>query len=208
MITFNVVKEQHGWAIRMGERMMTPFWSRDLAVREANCLAAAIRCHGECAEVIVEGADPSEPRKKVKGSSSSRLEALLRGRWAAGHSDFRPVEGAVRRCLSRQMTSRAGCRSSHKGALLTPLRRLLGVTGRHPPWDDGAPIRAELFSVERLEEHARSLAAAQGVMAGEREGRLTGEEACRKRGGVACGLSRCRRRPSTRARPSPPRPSG
>jgi hypothetical protein len=53
MITFNVVKEQHGWAIRMDKRMMTPFWSRDLAIREANCLARAIRCHGECAEVIV-----------------------------------------------------------------------------------------------------------------------------------------------------------
>ncbi len=56
MITFRVVKEQHGWAIRMGEGM-TPFWSRDLAIRQANSLAAAIRCHGECAEVIVEGAD-------------------------------------------------------------------------------------------------------------------------------------------------------
>jgi hypothetical protein len=41
MITFNVVKEQHGWAIRMDERMITPFWSRDLAIREANCLARA-----------------------------------------------------------------------------------------------------------------------------------------------------------------------
>ena len=45
-------------AERMGERMKTLFWSRDLAIREANCLADAIRCHGECAEVIVEGADP------------------------------------------------------------------------------------------------------------------------------------------------------
>ena len=67
-------------------------------------------------------------------------------------------------------TSTSGLRSNHKGALLTPLRRLLGDTGPHPPWDDSAPIRAELFSVERLEEHARSLAAAQGVMAGERKG--------------------------------------
>ena len=55
--------------------------------------------------------------------------------------------------------STSGLRSKHKGALLTPLRRLLGETGPHPPWDDSAPIRAELFSVERLEEHARSLAA-------------------------------------------------
>ena len=70
MITFRVVKEQHGWAIRMGEGMMTPFWSRDLAIRQANSLAAAIRCHGECAEVIVEGADQGDRRKMVKGLSS------------------------------------------------------------------------------------------------------------------------------------------
>jgi hypothetical protein len=70
MITFNVVKEQHGWAIRMGERMTMPFWSRDLAVREANCLADAIRCHGECTEVIIEGAEPNEPVRGVNGSNS------------------------------------------------------------------------------------------------------------------------------------------
>jgi hypothetical protein len=70
MITFNVVKEQHGWAIRMGERMTMPFWSRDLAVREANCLADAIRCHGECTEVIVEGAEPNEPARGISGSNS------------------------------------------------------------------------------------------------------------------------------------------
>ena len=79
MITFDVVKEQHGWAIRMGERMKTLFWSRDLAIREANCLADAIRCHGECAEVIVEGADPNEPVKTNKGSSSVRRDALVLG---------------------------------------------------------------------------------------------------------------------------------
>ena len=55
MITFSVVKEPHGWAIRMGDRMTTPYWSRDFAVREANCLADAIRRHGEPTEVIVEG---------------------------------------------------------------------------------------------------------------------------------------------------------
>jgi cyclic beta-1,2-glucan synthetase len=47
--------------------------------------------------------------------------------------------------------------------LTTPLRRLRGAGGMAAPWDDGSPIRAELFSVERLEEHARSLAAAQTV---------------------------------------------
>ena len=59
MIIFNVVKEQHGWAIRTDERMITPFWSRDLAIREANCLAEAIRRNGECTEVIIDGTDPN-----------------------------------------------------------------------------------------------------------------------------------------------------
>ena len=79
MITFEVVKEQHGWAIRMEKRMKMLFWSRDLAIREANCLADAIRCHGECAELIVEGADPSEMSKKIKEPSSNRLDALVLG---------------------------------------------------------------------------------------------------------------------------------
>jgi hypothetical protein len=57
MITFSVIKKQNGWSIRMGEWSMTPVWSRDLAIREANCLAEAIRCRGECTEVIIEGAD-------------------------------------------------------------------------------------------------------------------------------------------------------
>jgi hypothetical protein len=81
MITFSVVKEQYGWAIRAGERMKTLFWSRDLAIREANCLADAIRCHGECVEVIVEGAGPNEVPKRIKGSSSARPDALARGHW-------------------------------------------------------------------------------------------------------------------------------
>ena len=85
MITFKVVKEPHGWAIRMGERMTMPFWSRDLAVREANCLADAIRCHGECTEVMVEGAEPNERATGITGSNSlgradrTRLVATLRG---------------------------------------------------------------------------------------------------------------------------------
>jgi len=59
MITFNVVKEKHGWAIRLGEGMTTPFWSRDLAVREANSLAYSIGCHGQHTEVVVESHDPA-----------------------------------------------------------------------------------------------------------------------------------------------------
>lgn len=76
MITFNVVKEPCGWAIRMDERMTTPFWSRDLAIREANALADAIRCHGECAEVVIEAVEPELPRTWLKGSSSSRMDAV------------------------------------------------------------------------------------------------------------------------------------
>ena len=41
--------------------------------------------------------------------------------------------------------------------------RIIGRRGPPSPWDDQKPIRHELFSVERLEEHARSLAAAQPV---------------------------------------------
>ena len=68
MITFNVVKERHGWAIRLGGRMTTPFRSRDLAVREANRLADAIRCHGVHTEVNVEPADRNGRALWVGGS--------------------------------------------------------------------------------------------------------------------------------------------
>ena len=78
MITFNVVKERHGWAIRMGGRMMTPFWSKDLAIREANCLADAIRCHGECTEVIVDDAEAIELIAELGSSHSSRPDGLRR----------------------------------------------------------------------------------------------------------------------------------
>ncbi len=46
----------------------------------------------------------------------------------------------------------------------------MGESGPTPPWDDTAPIRGELFSVERIEDHARSLATAQIVSAGEQRG--------------------------------------
>jgi D-aminopeptidase len=59
MITFSVVKEKYGWAIRLDERMTTPFRVRELAIREAKRLADAIRRHGECTEVVVEDADES-----------------------------------------------------------------------------------------------------------------------------------------------------
>ena len=41
--------------------------------------------------------------------------------------------------------------------------RVLGWASADSPWDDGELLRAELFSIERLEQHAASLAAAQQV---------------------------------------------
>ena len=79
MITFNVVREDRGWTVQMGERMTTPFRSRDLAIREAACLADSIRCHGECAEVIVEGNEPGSPPTRHLGSGTTRVDALSRG---------------------------------------------------------------------------------------------------------------------------------
>jgi hypothetical protein len=68
MITFNVVEEQHGWAVRMGQRMTTPFRSKSLAVWEANRLAEGIRRHGELIEVIVEGAEAPAPSTALRRS--------------------------------------------------------------------------------------------------------------------------------------------
>jgi cyclic beta-1,2-glucan synthetase len=50
------------------------------------------------------------------------------------------------------------------GVLATLLRERW-FTARRPdsPWNDTAPVRQELFSVERLEQHAQSLAAAQTI---------------------------------------------
>ena len=61
-------------------------------------------------------------------------------------------------------------RSRQSAEVTPPVSRLFGGARRSPLWDDGAPIQAELFSVERLEEHARSLAAAQTVTPGEVKG--------------------------------------
>jgi cyclic beta-1,2-glucan synthetase len=43
------------------------------------------------------------------------------------------------------------------------LRYIAGHRSLSPPWTDIAPVREELFGVERLEQHAESLAAAQPV---------------------------------------------
>jgi len=53
LITFEVVKESYGWAIRRDRQMMTPMWCRALAVAEAQRMADALRRHGERAEVRI-----------------------------------------------------------------------------------------------------------------------------------------------------------
>ena len=50
-----------------------------------------------------------------------------------------------------------------KVTLKTSMLRVFGRASPSYPWDNRDPIREELFSVERLEEHARSLAIAQPV---------------------------------------------
>ena len=50
-----------------------------------------------------------------------------------------------------------------KVCLKTLINRVLGRAHPKFPWDNREPVRDELFSVERLEEHARSLAVAQRV---------------------------------------------
>jgi hypothetical protein len=60
MITFKVVRERHGWAIRTGEEMMTPFWSRELAIREVDRMAAGLNRHGAPTEVLIEEDVPLE----------------------------------------------------------------------------------------------------------------------------------------------------
>ena len=84
MIVFNVVKEQHGWAVRMADHMSTPFWSRDVAILEANALAQGIRSHGQCAEVAIESLTSSEEAPKAEELSSSWSDAFTwRRRMAA-----------------------------------------------------------------------------------------------------------------------------
>src|SRR5690348_10983873 len=50
-----------------------------------------------------------------------------------------------------------------KAILITSIRRVLGRGPSPWPWDSLKPVREELFGLERLEEHARSLAFAQPV---------------------------------------------
>jgi hypothetical protein len=61
VLTFKIVKEDFGWAVRIGDGMTTPFWSRAAAVREAHELCERMRRHGVAAEVVSEDGVPSRP---------------------------------------------------------------------------------------------------------------------------------------------------
>jgi cyclic beta-1,2-glucan synthetase len=54
--------------------------------------------------------------------------------------------------------------------LITFFRAIFGGAQPKLPWNNREPIREELFSVDRLEEHARSLAIAQPVASGSSRG--------------------------------------
>jgi hypothetical protein len=60
MITFKVVNDACGWAVRIGEPVTAPCCSTELAVRKANSLADSIRRHGARAEVLAECAGPNK----------------------------------------------------------------------------------------------------------------------------------------------------
>jgi hypothetical protein len=79
MHTFRVVKEHHGWAVRLGDGMCTPFWSRAQAFREAHRLCEALRLHGVSAEVVAE--DPE------LATGASRTAALGGSAGTAGTHD-------------------------------------------------------------------------------------------------------------------------
>ncbi len=54
MITFEVVQESYGWAVRRDARMMMPAPSRAVAVAAALGMVRVLREHGELAELSLE----------------------------------------------------------------------------------------------------------------------------------------------------------
>jgi len=58
--------------------------------------------------------------------------------------------------------------------LISLVRRAVGRRSPASPWDSDEILRAELFSIERLEQHAASLAAAQQVTSGRTARRTLG----------------------------------
>lgn len=66
LITFEVVKESYGRAIRRDDQMMTPMWCRALAEAEAERMVQALRRHGcgpRCGSAMPT-AGRSRPRRR------------------------------------------------------------------------------------------------------------------------------------------------
>ena len=85
MHTFRVVKETNGWAVRLGDAMTTPFWSREPAVLEANRLCEALRRHGEAARVVIDPNELGEAPRTSDRFTEDRLRAF-----GARHAPRRP----------------------------------------------------------------------------------------------------------------------
>ena len=147
----------------------------------------AHRSHGEfaCARVS-GGAGPSHaatPARRRRRRADPSDEPTIPAPWDAEAltprqsrprsraSPHRPIDKASSG-VERPIT---GLRQRERNAALDMMIARLWQTA--PPsalWDDRASVRAELFGVERLEEHARSLAAAQPVRPGRSKGQPLG----------------------------------
>lgn len=67
MITFSVVKEPYGWAVRSGNGMMTPVWCRAMAIEQAQRMVNTLTRHGRLAELEIGGDEPrSEPALRAE----------------------------------------------------------------------------------------------------------------------------------------------
>ena len=53
MITFEIVKEPYGWAVRRDDCMMMPAWCEAVAVEEAQRMVSALRRHGQQAQLTI-----------------------------------------------------------------------------------------------------------------------------------------------------------
>lgn len=66
IISFRIVREPYGWAVRMGDGVMTPFESRQLALQHAQGFADVLRGCGERVEVVCDEEAASRPRPSLR----------------------------------------------------------------------------------------------------------------------------------------------
>lgn len=53
MITFEIVKEPYGWAVRRDNCMMMPAWCKAVAVEEAQRMVSVLNRHGQQAQLKI-----------------------------------------------------------------------------------------------------------------------------------------------------------